>query len=106
MEIKRAKIYVLFLTFLIGIAVSPIKMPIKEESSSGDLHKLFPMNTPLPIPAELKTDKENDFWQEEDESNFKIKLLETGEGFHGDEIQAKSGETWLGLFKEKNKYNL
>ncbi len=50
--------------------------------------------------------EENNDWQNVDDSKFKIKLLETGQGFHGDEIEAKSGETWLGLFKEKNKYFL
>ncbi|MDQ3713169.1 MAG: hypothetical protein M3388_13240 [Acidobacteriota bacterium] len=42
----------------------------------------------------------------DEEYLFKIKLLETGEGFHGDEIEAKSGETWLGLFRVKDKYFL
>lgn len=41
-----------------------------------------------------------------DENHFKIKLLETGEGFHGDEITAKNGEKWLGLFNENGAYSL
>ena len=45
-------------------------------------------------------------WRQEDESKFKIKLLETGDGFHGDEIGSRSGETWLGLFKNADGYQL
>lgn len=36
------------------------------------------------------------------ERNYKIKLLLTGE-FHGDEVTAKTGEKWLGLFKDNGK---
>lgn len=50
--------------------------------------------------------EENNDWENEDGSKFIIKILETGEGFHGDEIEAKSGETWLGLFKENDDYCL
>jgi hypothetical protein len=32
--------------------------------------------------------------------------LETGEVFHGEQIDAKSGETWLGLFREQEDYSL
>src|SRR5688572_29744472 len=35
----------------------------------------------------------------------KIQLLETGE-FHGDQVNAKTGERWLGLFPEGNGYAL
>lgn len=27
-----------------------------------------------------------------------VRLLETGDGFHGDQVNARSGETWLGLY--------
>ena len=37
----------------------------------------------------------------EDNSKYEFDLLETGE-FHGDEVEAKSGETWLGFFAENN----
>ena len=36
---------------------------------------------------------------------FKIKLLETGE-LEGDNFDGKTGETWLGLFKENDDYFL
>lgn len=31
----------------------------------------------------------------------KMQLLETGAGFHGDEVKARSGEKWLGLYVTK-----
>jgi hypothetical protein len=31
----------------------------------------------------------------------KILLVETGEGFHGDEVKARNGEKWLGLYVTK-----
>ena len=37
---------------------------------------------------------------------FRIKLMETAEVFHRDEVKAKSGETWLGLFSENGKFSL
>lgn len=55
---------------------------------------------------EQKSTEEAPDRQEEDTSKLKIKLLETGEAFHGDQIKAKTGEIWLGLFKEKDKYLL
>jgi hypothetical protein len=42
----------------------------------------------------------------ENKEDFSVKLLETGEGFHGEQVNAKSGETWLGLFKKDDKYVL
>jgi hypothetical protein len=34
-----------------------------------------------------------------------IEILETG-GFHGEEVTAKTGESWLGLFKQGENYSL
>lgn len=41
-----------------------------------------------------------------DVKEYRIKMMEAGEGFHGDEIEAKNGETWMGLFRDKDKYLL
>jgi hypothetical protein len=43
--------------------------------------------------------------EEEDEKGSKIRLIEQGE-FHGEQVAAKSGETWLGLFKSDDRYYL
>lgn len=32
-----------------------------------------------------------------------VRLVETGGGFHGDEVSARTGETWLGLYVEKGR---
>lgn len=39
-----------------------------------------------------------------DEPKFDIKLLETGDGFHGDQVDAKTGEVWFGLFKGRDHF--
>ncbi|HSK70077.1 MAG TPA: hypothetical protein VK892_00170 [Pyrinomonadaceae bacterium] len=106
MKITKTFLSVFFLTFLIGYVSV---LPIKKVSAPKGISIIIPKeNSDLPIETKVEEEilEENNDWQEEDETKFKIKLIETGEGFHGDEIQAKSGETWLGLFKEKNKYNL
>lgn len=36
--------------------------------------------------------------------NFRTLLLEPGEAYHGDEVSARSGEKWLGLFQNDNDY--
>lgn len=41
----------------------------------------------------------------EKEIKYKYELLHTGK-FHGEEISAKSGENWLGLFKQKDGFYL
>jgi hypothetical protein len=51
----------------------------------------------------LEIIEEIDNWIDEDKYPHRIKLLETGDGFHGDEVKAKSGETWLGLFSKNGK---
>jgi hypothetical protein len=45
-------------------------------------------------------------WSEQHDSKFKIQLLELGEAFHGDQVNAKSGESWIGLFRKNNHYFL
>jgi len=41
-----------------------------------------------------------------DESKLPIKLLETSEGFHGDEVTAQTGDVWLGLFRSGERHYL
>lgn len=48
---------------------------------------------------------DSDYWGEEEETKYKFEMLETRE-FHGDEVDAKSGEKWLGLFRENDKFVL
>ena len=44
-------------------------------------------------------------WVEVEDSPNGISLLEIG-NYHGDEVDARSGEKWLGLFKEDSRYVL
>lgn len=119
MKITKCPIGIFLLTFLIGyVAVLPIKKVdsgldkpfepvkfsegvIKSESFPQDKQKV-----------ELETIEEIDAWTDEENLpdvenySFKMRLLETGKGFHGGEVKAESGEVWLGLFKEKDGYYL
>ena len=111
MKITKAFAGVFLVTFLIGYAsVLPTKRtPAPDKSEKVDLRaqNYHDFSKPsVETKVEQKTPEEVVDWKEEDDSKFKIKLLETGEGFHGDQIKAKSGETWLGLFKENDNYFL
>lgn len=118
---KTTKLFaILFLiTFLIGtisfILFFRINRLVKNEKLT-DGETL----TEIKIESTTKTEKkelakvetqsevleENNDWMERNESKFKIKLLETGEGYHGDQVKAKSGEIWLNLFEENGNFFL
>ncbi|MDQ3798500.1 MAG: hypothetical protein M3384_03535 [Acidobacteriota bacterium] len=108
MKITKTSACILFVTFLIGHASvsSPATKQIVREKIRLEVPKALPAAVAEEPPGKPETTRENGDWKEEDDSKLKIKLLETGEGFHGDQIQAKSGETWLGLFREKDGYYL
>jgi hypothetical protein len=102
MRIK--KMIVFLAAFFLGLIFVPSSKPPAPENLS--VVARISATPPVVIKSETETAEEIVDWQEEDESKFKIKLLETGEGFHGDEVEAKSGETWLGLFQEGDRYFL
>lgn len=76
------------------------------------LVSLFPLPSAENVFVEV--DYEEDFidrniirdWRDNGDSIYESKLLETGEGFHGNEINAKSGEIWLGLFTDGKDHYL
>lgn len=108
---KKTKIFIglFLLTFVIGLTSYILCSRIDKTVVVEEIPETTAFNSSeAMIETIIKPEilAENTDWKEEDKSKFKIKLLETGEGFHGNEINAKSGETWLGLFKEKDKYNL
>lgn len=108
MKIKKAFIFVFLLTFLAGclLIAAATKIEVVARPAAPAL------NSPkMPVPSvtpetEKPLGEENIDWQGKDAAKFKIKLLETGEGFHGDQVNAESGEIWLGLFKDQEKYFL
>lgn len=105
MKITKTFIGIFLLTFIIGfVSVPPsiISPPVVRVTA---LSEKLPM-PPIETLSELETIEEVGQWTDEEKSPYKIKLIETGEGFHGDEIKAKSGEIWLGLFKERENYSL
>lgn len=99
---------VFLLVFFIGyllISYSAKDKLITPPVSAREIPAKFPTSSESPkIKQPLKEEKID--WKEEDSKKLKIKLLETGEEFHGDQVKAKSGEIWLGLFKDKEKYYL
>lgn len=104
---KAVYLGVFVAAFLIGLAVAlpfltTFEVILVEEIDEVDITTACFIREALTT----KTPPEKVEWKQEDETNFKIKLLETGEGFHGDEITARSGETWLGLFKNRDGYQL
>jgi hypothetical protein len=107
MKITNTFINIFLVTFLIGFVAVPTMKKVKLASveSATTIPEKIP-TSPTPQKIEQQATDQNVDWQEEDESKLKIKLLETGEGFHGDQVNAKSGETWLGLFKDNDKYIL
>jgi len=106
MKITKKFITVFIATFVIGfVAVLPTKK-VSVEQELSEVKPMLTVATKIELKEELEILEENNDWRDEDQSKFKIKLLETGEGFHGDEVKAKSGETWLGFFKENDKYFL
>lgn len=90
-------------TFLLGYFVAPKLIRSFEKK---EITNIVQEATPI-----LPTTQTEDVLEEINESddinrNFKIKLLETGDGFHGEQVNAKSGETWLNLFNKGNKFYL
>lgn len=121
MKIKKS--FVVFLpTFLIGCASVLLTIKISgpdqsskttfENNNNHDFSRVVSNSNSKPEISKAKNElkpepeilEENFGWK--NERGFNVGLLETGEGFHGDEIAAKSGETWIGLFKEKDSYRL
>ncbi len=97
---------VFLVTFLIGY----VFVPSTKKDATISFETATQIIKTLPSTPETKSEpeilEENNDWESDHESKFKTKLLETGEGFHGDEINAKTGEIWLGLFRQGNRYFL
>lgn len=113
MKITKNFISLFFVTFIIGYySVLPIKKENPELLKLSDLNTIAETNSEMistnltEKTTELETIKEITDADRDDFSRYRIKLLETGKGFHGDEVEAKSGETWQGLFKENDVYVL
>lgn len=98
------------LTFVLGYVLTPSQ---KVEHQAVDPpvlliadHYPAPDNIAPPALQEQEVFPEDEDFETLYSRRFRIKLLETGEGFHGDEVNARSGENWLGLFNENGKYSL
>lgn len=110
MKITKTLLFVFLFTFLIGaisyflfsaLAKEEVVLQIPANEIKTPIVSATPQTDKKIEVAEEKVD-----WKETDPKKLKIKLLETGEGYHGDQVHAKSGEIWLGLFRDKGKYFL
>ncbi len=67
----------------------------KRQLKTADL-LLKPLEVDAVLPAESDLNR----------TEFAMRMVETGDGFHGDQVEAKDGQRWLGLFLEDGKYFL
>lgn len=105
MKITKTFVSIFLVTFLIGFVAVPTIKKGETVSIEPTTILLEKMPTP-PIETKIEDESNEEYeWEENYDAKFKIKLLETGE-FHGDEVKAKSGETWLGLFKQGDSFSL
>ncbi len=117
MKITKTFLSVFLVTFLIGYVSV---LPTKKTSAPNNLENVnLQTQTYYNSTEETSKPKDEDsfkpeifgiidVWELED-PKFKVKLMdisETGNNFQKEEIEAKSGETWLGLFNENSKYQL
>lgn len=114
MKITKTFVGIFILTFIVGLTSFILirqfnDKPTQTHGSEISIERLpifMPQKQLIEKKAESEIIEENNDWQNEDDTKFGVKLLESGEGFHGDEITARSGETWLGLFEEKEGFFL
>lgn len=74
---------------LVGIGAGCERAPVKPQAA--------PASAPLVAPAQPSPQAATPF-RSLAKPQVLPQLLEAGEGFHGDEVKARSGEQWLGLF--------
>jgi hypothetical protein len=105
MKITKTFISVFFLTFLIGTIGYFIIPKTDKNIEQKEIVQLVSMDLPAPkIETKVQPnvfDIEN-FW-DDTEGKHNTNFLETGEVSNGEDIKAKSGETWFGLFNESGK---
>ncbi len=99
------------LTFLLGYFVVPqfmttVEEPQVSESVQNNVPIIQAVEPKIKVLQTKITDKEAEVvYQETNNHKYKIQLLETGD-FWSEEVKFISGETWLGFFKEDDKYLL
>jgi len=92
--------------FLFGYIVVPQMTTVSQETVvRKPANNAASITTEYAPSDELEIlDEVNDF-ANNDIRSYQLKLIEIGE-FHGDEVPARNGEEWLGLFQEGTKYSL
>ena len=103
MKVSKFLIVIFVLTFLIGYVsvLSTTQVCMISEVTANNFVKTNPLNHKI---LTTVTDYSIEYsW--EIKRKFETKILETGE-FHKEDLTGKSGEIWLGLFKNKGDFSL
>lgn len=112
MKVKKNFLFVFFIAFILGIIFYFLFSIGKKQSvdKPEDEKVILAVNDNLSGPRisteispEIQVEIKN--WGNDDDSNLKIKLLETGE-FHDIDVDEKSSKNWIGLFKENGEFYL
>jgi len=107
MKITKIFVSVFLVAFFVGY-VSVLTISKKNEPLSQTTNFTSPI---LPT-LSLESEKGLEIIEMASDSSgissqtYKIKITETGEDFDREDVEAKNGETWLGLFKDKENYFL
>ncbi|MBX7171331.1 MAG: hypothetical protein K1X72_10260 [Pyrinomonadaceae bacterium] len=103
MKVSKSLIVVFGLTFLIGyVSVLPTtQVCIFSEVTGNNFVKTNPINDG--ILTTIRNDSIEYDW--EFKRKFEAKIIETGE-FHKEDLTGKSGEIWLGLFKNGSDFSI
>lgn len=104
MNIRKILTGIFFLTFFIGTLTYVLFVKTENKIWQKEFSESFSQESFQP--KAISDTKEEEVEREEDyDAKFETKMLLTGV-FWSDEVRAKSGETWLGLFKKGNNYSL
>ena len=93
-------------TFLAGIAFVLAITLLRSPDPKAGRHEPDTLVQEMPTPSIPELEVIDEVSYTFDDTRSSTRLLELGEGFHGDEIPAKNGDEWLGLFKQNEKYVL
>lgn len=96
---------IFILAFFAGMAFIPSISDVTEPEFSNQTEIVVAIPQTEAI-LDLETIYEVGSLLDEETNKYPLELLETGDGFDEFEVKAKSGENWLGLFREKQGYFL
>lgn len=110
MKFNKFAPLLLIATFIIGYLLTPSEYYLAEIPSGPSANPTSKTETPADrseTPVEIfQIDTEAERKSSSRPVEFPFRLVETGGGYHGEEIDARNGETWTGLFGDDLTFNL